>query len=240
MFKTAVIVGASSGIGAELVKRLVDSGSEVVALARRADLLDELCAGCDRVHRVVHDVRDYTEAPALFDQIVRDLGPIDLVVYNAGVMPEVEEGEYDFEKDRAMLEVNLVGAVCWLDLAACHMEARRSGTIVGVSSVAGDRGRRGAPAYAASKGGLTTFLEALRNRLHRYGVRVVTVKPGPVRTAMTDGLELPFMIDAGEAADGILRLARRSAGEGYVPRVWWPIMTILRHVPSVLFRRTDI
>ncbi len=240
MFRTAVIVGASSGIGAQLAARLAASGSEVAVLARRADRLDELCASGEHLHPYVHDVRDYDSAPALFDRIVSELGPLDLVVYNAGVMPEVEEGEYDFEKDRAMLEVNLVGAVRWLDLAASHMEAKRSGTIVGVSSVAGDRGRRGAPAYTASKGGSAPTLEALRNRLHRYGVRVVTAKPGPVRTSMTEGLKLPFMIDADQAADGILRLAAKGSVVGYVPRVWWPIMTILRHVPSFLFRKTDI
>jgi decaprenylphospho-beta-D-erythro-pentofuranosid-2-ulose 2-reductase len=240
MFRTAVIVGASSGIGARLASRLAASGAEVAVLARRSDRLEELCASHDRLHPYVHDVRDYDSAPALFDLIVNELGPLDLMVYNAGVMPEVEEGEYDFDKDRAMLEVNLVGAVRWLDLAASHMEAKRSGTIVGVSSVAGDRGRRGAPAYTASKGGLSTFLEALRNRLHRYGVRVVTAKPGPVRTSMTEGMQLPFMIDADEAAEGILRLAGKGSVVGYVPRVWWPIMTVIRSIPSFLFRRTDI
>jgi len=240
MFRTAIVVGASSGIGACLVKRLAASGTQVAAIARRQELLIGLSEASDKVHPYVHDVLDYDSAPALFDRITKELGELDLVIYNAGVMPEVEESEYDFEKDRAMIEVNLLGAVRWLDLAGAHMEAKRSGTIVGVSSVAGDRGRRGSPVYTASKGGLTTLLEALRNRLHRYGVQVVTVKPGPVRTPMTEGMTLPFMIDADDAAAGILRLAGKGSREGYVPLIWWPIMTIIRHIPSFLFRRTNI
>jgi short-subunit dehydrogenase len=238
--KTAILIGASSGIGACLARKLAARGTRVACLARRNDLLDKLTAESDLLEPFQHDVLDYELAPALFDSIVESFGAIDLVIYNSGVMPEVEEGEYDFDKDRAMLEVNLVGAVRWLDLAAAHMEANRSGTLVGISSVAGDRGRRGAPVYGASKAGLTAFLEALRNRLHRYGVHVVTVKPGPVATAMTAGMKMPFMIDAEKAADGVLRLIDRGTGSGYVPLIWWPIMTVIRMVPSFIFRKTNI
>ena len=241
MWTTAIVVGASSGIGALLAQKLAARGTQVAALARRREPLDALAASSDKIHAYVHDVVDYETAPALFDRIHDDLGDVDLIVYCAGLMPEIEEHEYNFDKDRAQLEVNLLGAVCWLDLAAAHMEARRKGTIVGISSVAGDRGRRGSPAYTASKGGLTTFLEALRNRLHRYGVQVVTVKPGPVRTPMTEGLgDMPFMIDADRAAEGVLRIAAKGTGTGYVPLVWWPIMAVIRLVPSFLFRKTNI
>ncbi len=234
-FERALVVGASSGIGAELVRKLLARNCQVAGIARRAGPIEALGA-----RAYVHDVRNYDEAPHLFDRIVEDLGGLDLLIYNSGVMPAVEEHEYNFEKDRQVLEVNLLGAVNWLNLGAAQMESQRSGTLVGISSVAGDRGRRGAPAYTTSKAGLTAFMEALRNRLHRYGVDVVTVKPGPVRTPMTDGMELPFIIDAAEAADGVLTLAGRGSGEGYVPLVWWPIMSIIRSVPSFIFRKTNI
>jgi NAD(P)-dependent dehydrogenase (short-subunit alcohol dehydrogenase family) len=112
--------------------------------------------------------------------------------------------------------------------------------LCGISSVAGDRGRRGNPAYHTSKAGLTTFLEALRNRVSRHGVNVVTVKPGPVDTPMTKGLKLPLLISADACADGALALMRAGTAEGYVPAVWGPIMWVIRNVPSVLFRRTNI
>lgn len=241
MFRTAIVVGASSGIGEQIVLKLAAQGCKVAAIARRQPQLEELASRASgQVVVRAHDVTDYDAAPALFDELVGELGGLDVIIYCAGVMPSVDEGEYNFAKDRSMLEVNLVGAVCWLDLAAAHMEGQRSGTIVGISSVAGDRGRRGAPVYTASKAGMTAYLEALRNRCHRYGVQVVTVKPGPVRTPMTEGMTLPFMIDATEAADGVLSLARSGTGEGYVPKIWWPIMTIIKAVPSFIFRKTNV
>ncbi len=240
-FSTAIVVGASSGLGESMVRKLAKEGTRVAAVARRRSELDRIVAECgSNVVGYVHEVRDYDATPALFDRIVAELGGCDLVVYNAGVMPRVEESEYDFQKDREMIEVNLLGAVCWLDLAAAYMEGRRKGTICGISSVAGDRGRRGNPAYHTSKAALTTFLEALRNRVSRYGVNVVTVKPGPIDTPMTKGLKLPLMIGVDEAADGALALVRSGRAEGYVPAVWGPIMWVIRNVPSVIFRRTNI
>lgn len=239
-FSSAVVVGASAGIGEIMVKKLAAAGTKVAAVARRRDRLDALAAGSPNVRPYVHDVRDFEAAAPIFDQIVRDVGDLDLVVYNAGVMHRIEEGEYNWDKDREMLEVNLLGAVRWLDLAAAHMEARRKGTICGISSVAGDRGRRLNPVYNTSKAGLTCYLEALRNRCTRYGVTVVTVKPGPVETDMTKGLKLPLMIPAEQAADGALAMMRAGTAEGYVPAVWGPIMTVIQSVPSFIFRRTNV
>ncbi len=242
-FATAAVIGASVGIGAEMVRQLAASGVRVAAVARRIPELEALqaaCGGPEKVGVYAHDVKNFDEAPLLFDRIVADLGGLDCLIYNAGVMPRVEESEYNFAKDREMIEVNLLGAMAWFNPAGAYMEARRAGTLVGVSSVAGDRGRRGNPAYHTSKAALSTYLESLRNRLDRYGVKVVTVKPGPVETAMTTGLKLPLMIKADEAAKGALALAAGGSGEGYVPLAWKPIMLAIRHVPSVLFRRTNI
>lgn len=240
-FATALVVGASSGIGEALVRQLAREGTTVAAIARRGDHLEKIAAeNPGKVRAYVHDVTDFSSTPALFDRIVADLGQLDLIIYNAGVMPRVEEGEYNFEKDRQMIEVNVLGALAWLNPCAAYMEARRAGTIVGISSVAGDRGRRGNPGYHTSKAALTTYLEALRNRLSRYGVTVVTVKPGPVETPMTAGLKLPLMIKAEAAAAGVLAHAHAGSVEGYVPAVWMPIMAVIRSVPSVVFRRTNI
>lgn len=241
-FQTAIVVGASSGIGEGLVKKLAAGGTRVAAVARRAGELQRIAdASGGKVLPYPHDVRRFDDAAPLFDRIVADLGgKLDLVVYNAGVMPKVEEGEYNFDKDREILEVNLLGGVRWLDLAAAHMEAARHGTLAAVSSVAGERGRRANPAYHTSKAGLTTFLEALRNRVSRYGVHVVTLKPGPVDTPMTAGTKQPLIIPAERAVDEALAALRGSEGEVYVPAVWGPIMWVIRNVPSVVFRRTNI
>src|SRR5260370_14867305 len=100
-------------------------------------------------------------------------------------MPRVGEDEYAFEKDRQIIEVNVLGAMAWLNEAAPRFARAGEGTIIGISSVSGDRGRRGQPAYCASKAALDTYLEALRNRLRRRGVPGVTVTPGPVDTRMS-------------------------------------------------------
>ena len=104
-----------------------------------------------------------------------------------------------------------------------------------------DRGRKGQPGYNTSKGAQAIFLESLRNRLDSSGVRVVTIKPGPVDTPLTRGKgAMPFMISAEHAACAIARAAATSHGTVYVPRRWGLIMHVIRHIPSFLFRRMDM
>ena len=240
-FPRALIVGASSGIGATLALKLAGTGAKVAAVARRQAELDALAAQSNgRVLPYAGDVLDYAATPALFDRIVDDLGGLDLFIYNAWVMPPVEESEYNFDKDRQMIEVNFLAAVQWSNLAAAHFEAARAGVLCGVSSVAGERGRRGSPVYTASKAGLTAYFEAMRNRLTRYGVRVVTIKPGPVETPMTAGLKLPLMITADQAANEIVSALEGGATEAFVPGIWRPIMFVVRNVPSFVFTKTNI
>lgn len=246
-WERALIVGASSGIGEALARQLAREGCQVALVARRAGELEriasEINAGTQKplARFYVHDVREYACTSALFQQIARDLGGLDLVIYSAGIMPRLAEDEYNFEKDRLTVEVNLLGAIAWLNEAAQRFARAGGGSIVGISSVAGDRGRRSFPVYAATKAGLDTYLEALRNRVGRFGVSVVTVKPGPVDTPMTRGLEgLPLMISAERAARAILQATRRRAHTVYVPGIWRIIMFVIRHIPSFLFQRQNV
>ncbi len=245
MIQRAIVVGASSGIGASLVVELARQGYRVVAVARRGEALVEVCeranAGLPEPLATawIHDVTDVDGAPAAFRGIVERLDGLDLLIYSAGVMPEVGPEQFDPAIDREIVQVNVIGAMAWLDLAAERFLAQRSGTLVGIGSVAGDRGRRGNPAYCASKAALHTFLEALRNRLAVHGVRVVTIKPGPVDTPMTAGRDkLPLLIDADRAAREIVA-ALPAGGTRYVPFAWAPIMTVVRSIPSVVFRRMN-
>ena len=131
-----------------------------------------------------------TRHPRLFDRIVKELaGDLDLIVYASGAMPKIGEHEYNFEKDRTIIEVNVLGAMAWLNPAAALMETQQKGTIIGISSIAGETWPHGEPRVLHVQAALTTFLESLRNRLHRCGVSVVTIKPGFVDTAMTQGME---------------------------------------------------
>lgn len=242
MLSNVIVVGASSGMGAAIARQLAGRGAQVAAVARRAAQLDTLSRDAGgRIRTYAFDTSDVESVPVLFDRIANDLGGLDGLIYSAGAMPAIAEGEYAFEKDRTMVDVNLLGAMAWMNLAAARFEAARGGTIVGISSVAGDRGRRKNPAYAASKAGLTAYLEALRNRCSRYGVNVVTVKPGFVDTEMTRGLPgLFWLISADEAAARILRLADRgNSASGYVPRRWALVMAIIQAIPSPIFRKLN-
>ncbi|MDP6946342.1 MAG: SDR family NAD(P)-dependent oxidoreductase, partial [Myxococcota bacterium] len=249
-FPRAIVVGASSGIGAAVARGLGREGATVALVARRADRLEaigaEVEAAGGKCIVVEHDVTDYDSVPATFDRLVGALGGLDLVVYAAGVMTAVDEHEYAFDKDRQMVEVNLLGAMAWLNPSVAHMEAARSGVIVGVSSIAGARGRRGNPGYGASKAALSTWLEGLRNKAHRYGVGVVTVKPGFVDTDMFRGAGLdgtppglgPISADA--CAARILSMARKGSVSGFVPRRWGLVAAIIAAIPSWLFRKTNV
>jgi short-subunit dehydrogenase len=256
----ALIVGASSGIGAALARELAGRGYRLALVARNAAALASLRDELNTAHRAggdqapasvariyLHDVRVGDAAVALFDTIRRDLGAegaeLRLVVYTAGVMPgERADGGWSFADECATIETNLTGAICWLGLAAETFARVGAGTLVGLSSVAGDRGRKGNSAYMASKAGLSTYLESLRYRLAGTGVRVVTVKPGYVATPMTAGLKLPrrLVIAPERAAQRIAQLVERGPEVAYLPGYWRPIMRVVKAIPAALMPRLPI
>lgn len=240
----AIVVGASSGIGAAIARRLASEGYLVAALARRTTELEELCqeineqAGEVRAFPFPHDVTNYEAVPELFQSLLRDLRRIDLVVYSAGAMDAVGLSEYNFAKDQRGVEVNLLGAMAWLGQAAALFETMHSGSIVGISSVAGDRGRVRNPAYNASKAGLDAYLEGLRNRLTKQGVHVLTVKPGFVQTDMLKGADRTFwVISPEQAADAVYKAIRGRKQLIYTPGQWRLMMFAIRNTPSFIFRR---
>jgi short-subunit dehydrogenase len=240
----AIVVGASSGIGAALVLRLAGEGAHVVALARRAEQLAGLQAEASElpgeVSVRVHDVCETDSVSGLFEEVVGQLGGLDLLVYAAGVMTPVRWDEYDSAKDLEMLAVNVGGCVAWCNPTANLFRTQRSGTIVGISSIAGARGRKGNPMYGTTKAAMDHYLEALRNRLGECGAHVCTIKPGFVATPMTEGMEGMFwLISADTAAKRILRAARCKVNERYVPMRWGLVALVLRCIPSIIFRRMN-
>jgi short-subunit dehydrogenase len=241
--KRAVVVGASTGIGAAIARRLVKEGYVVAALARNKTQLDKLVAEINKANEsgaaaYEHDVTDLPSIPRTFQTVLKDLGGIDLLVYVAGVMPKVEIAEFNLEKDRSMIETNLLGAVAWLGSAAALFQRMRAGQLVGISSVAGDRGRVLNPGYNASKAGLDAYLEALRNRLTRHGVHVLTVKPGFVDTEMLKSSPRRFgVISPERVAAGVWKAIRGRRQLVYLPWYWRWIMFAVKSAPSFIFRR---
>jgi decaprenylphospho-beta-D-erythro-pentofuranosid-2-ulose 2-reductase len=245
-FQRAIVVGASSGTGAAIARKLAAGGTAVALVGRREPELEAVAqairAAGGRAIVARHDVTVPADVPVTFERLVAELGGLDLVVYAAGVVYVPEEGEYDFARDRALMEVNALGAMAWTGLAAACFEAQRGGTIIGISSIAGERGRRTMPAYTTSKAALTAWLEALRNRVSRYGVNVVTVKPGFVDTEQTKHLaRKPMMIGPERAAELILATARRGGSpSAFIPGRWGLVAFIVRNIPSFLFLKLDL
>lgn len=245
--KRAIIVGASSGIGAALARELASHGFYLALLARREEQLASLCQEINNANNqslasyFVHDVTNFDEIPGLFQEVTRELGGLDLFIYTAGHQESMAVDEYSFEKDKAMIDVNLLGAMGWLGQAALRFERAGEGQIAAISSIAGDRGRRLNPGYNASKSGLSTYMEALRNRVARYGVTVTTIKPGFVDTdLLVHASRKMWVISAESAARQIWKAINRRKQTVYIPGRWRFAMFIIRNIPSIIFRRMSI
>ncbi len=242
--RRGIIIGASDGLGAELARKLAREGYSLALLARTKDKLDALCTELNTQAQLarayVHDVSEYNKVPDLLRKIVADLGGLDLVIFVAGVnYPPGGIDKFNFENDRKMIEVNLIGAMAWLHPIGEMFQSAKAGQIVGIASVAGDRGRVGNPGYNTSKAGLATYLEALRNRLTRHGVNVLTVKPGFMKTEMLKTAQgaTPFAIEPEKAAADILKAMQKRKQVIYTASIWRWVMLVIRHVPSIIFRR---
>jgi short-subunit dehydrogenase len=241
-----MLIGAAGGIGAQVAHRLAREGYVLALLDRSKEMLKVLCDEVNQIYgetRAVlyeHDVTAYDQVPDLFRKIVADLGGLDLFVYVAGVIYFPMMDEYNFKEDYNMVEVNLLGAMAWMSQVAPVFQSMRGGQIVGVSSVAGDRGRVSNPGYNTSKAGFTCYLEALRNRLTRHGVNVITIKPGQVKTGVFNLPNAPkpmLAVTPEQAADGIWNAIKKRKQVVYVSGVWRWVMLMLRHIPSIIFRR---
>lgn len=247
MSKKTIVLGASSGIGAEIAKLLLLKGHRVVLIARRAEEMKARIQECGvlpptaKAHVLTHDVSITSSAESYFQEAIQWLEGLDEIYFASGIMYKVGIDEFNTEQDVSILQVNLLGAVAWLNLAAKHFSQKGSGKIIGISSIAGDRGRVGNPVYNTSKAALNTYLEALRNRLSRKGIQVLTVKPGFIDTAMTKGMKgLFWVISPSQAASTILKATESGQEEIYVPARWWLVGFIIRNIPSFLFKKLNI
>ena len=175
----------------------------------------------------------------LFDFVQRTLPDYDTVLLAYGSMQDQKDSETSVDVLLEELQVNFVSATAILTLFAADLERRRTGCLAAITSVAGDRGRRSNYVYGSAKGALSLFLQGLRSRLHPAGVRVITIKPGPVQTSMTDHLpNSARFADPEQVARDIVRaLERRSPDVLYTPKIWRYIMTGVQQIPETIFKR---
>lgn len=244
---TWLILGASSAIARAFAQLAAADGADLILAGR--DLADLETSAADlrlrhgrRVEVRAFDAADHDGHAALLENAATFAGAAPLNLFIAfGTMPDQAEIDAKPALVAHVTEANYTGAAHLLQVAAPMFEARRSGCIVVLSSVAGDRGRLSNYVYGAAKAALTAYLQGLRARLWRAGVPVVTVKPGPVDTAMTFGLDkLPLLVPPQTVAQACLKAARRGTEVVYVPAPWRLIMAILRHIPERVFKRLKI
>jgi decaprenylphospho-beta-D-erythro-pentofuranosid-2-ulose 2-reductase len=241
---TVVIAGATSAIGREIAAILARRGTTLVLLARRAreaeDIANDLRV---RFGAVVSsgelDVRRF-DAGSLTSALTAITG-LTGFIQCAGYLGDSVQAESDHDEASRILEINFTGTARVLDIAAEELARRKGGFICALSSVAGDRPRRRVRAYGIAKRKLNAHLAALEKQSSQSGVRIITVKLGPVDTRMPYGRRRqPFTVSPENAARGIVAAIDGTSGAVYVPAKWRVIMALIRSIPGPLYDRMDL
>ena len=237
------VLGATKGMGRALARRMAQRGDGVALLGRDKDDLERSARdlevrGGARVGTALCDLeRPETFAPAIA-AAEASLGGLDTVVVTAGLFATQERLEADPELARRLLLVDFTNTVVFCEDARRRLLAHGGGTLCVFSSVAGERGRKPVVLYGAAKAGLTRYLEGLDHRFRAAGLRTVCVKPGFVRTSMTDGLPAPpFAGEPEEVARRVLRAIDAGTPVVYAPGPWRWVMLVVRLLPRFVMRR---
>ncbi len=243
---TVLILGATSAIARGTAAALAARGYDLHLGARDLDELRRDAADLAIRYGVKVGYRAFdAEATELhadyLQRVVDEVGELTGVLVAFGYLGSQPKAAGDFDETLAIINRNFVGAVSILNLCADHLEQRGRGFIIGIGSVAGDRGRQSNYTYGAAKGAFALYLQGLRNRLFPAGVRVVTVKPGFVDTGMTYGMPGLFLVATPAfVGERIARAAERGGEVIYVPWFWRYIMLIITHIPERIFKRLKL
>lgn len=241
---SVLILGGTSDVAIAAARKYASHKYDVMMASRKPEQLNTFCTELADTHSVkvwnlAFDAEDMNNHRAFVDQLP-ELPEIALCVF--GYLGDQKTAELEWSEASRILNVNFVGAASILNVIALKYETFGTGTIVGISSVAGERGRQSNYFYGSAKAGFTAYLSGLRNRLTRAGVHVVTVKPGFIRTRMTAGMKLPGPITASpeQVANAIYSGARSKSNVVYVLPVWRLIMAIIRNIPEFIFKRMKL
>ena len=241
----AVILGGTSGMGRAVARRLAERGDALfllgmplVELERSASDLEQRGAAGRNVGVRELDLADPRTFEAALDSAHKALGGIDTVIVTAGMFRTQDALEQDFDFTYRMLHVNFTATVLFCELARKRLLAAGGGTLCVFSSVAGDRGRKPVVLYGASKAGLSHYLESLDHKYRAEGLRTITIKPGFVKTPMTEGLKPPpFAGEAEGVALQVVRAIDRGTPLVYAPSIWRYVMLVIRFLPRFVMRK---
>ena len=239
-----LILGARSDIARATARAFAAEGHPIQLAARYAHRLEADQADLQTRYNVDVTLHDFDALESAEHERFVDALPVlpQIVVCAVGVLGDQGTSETSIDAATTVLRSNFEGPALILGVLANRFEARGSGCLVGISSVAGDRGRASNYIYGAAKAGFTAFLSGMRNRLAKKGVHVVTVLPGFVNTAMTEGMDTPAPLTAEpvEVADAIVNAVKKKRNVIYVRRIWWLVMAIIRNIPEAIFKKTSI
>ena len=239
-----LIIGAKSDIAKACARVFASNGFDLILAGRDIKELEDFQQDLNvRYQRNIElkefDIIAFTTHQEFYDSIEpKPLG----VLVASGVMYEQEVAQKDFEKTLNTINVNYTGAVSILNIIANDFQSQKRGFIIGISSVAGDRGRKANYIYGSAKSAFSAYLSGLRNRFFEDKIQVLTVKPGFVYTKMTQGLELPEKLTAlpEDVALDIFNAYKKNKDIIYTKPIWGIIMSIIKHIPEFIFKRMSI
>ncbi len=239
-----LIVGAKSDIAKATAREYAKNGYNLYLAARDSSELKSFAQDIQvRSNKTVKllelDILDYKSHQTFYDNLdEKPLGVISAI----GYLGEQEKAQSDFDEAQRIIDSNYTGIVSLFNIIANDFEHRRSGFMVGISSVAGDRGRKNNYIYGSAKAALTAYLSGLRNRLHNAQVHILTVKPGFVATKMTEDMDLPEKLTAQpeEVAKDIFTAQQKNKSVLYTKWIWRWIMMVIKMIPEWKFKGMNI
>lgn len=241
-----LIIGATSAIAEAVAQRFAAQGHTLYLLARNQERLQMLTAnlkvrGASEVFQGEFDANDFASHAELLKKVVTEMGGLDTVLIAHGTLGDQKTCEADVQKTLAELNTNAISVISLLTHLANHFEQQRHGSIAVIGSVAGDRGRQSNYVYGTAKGALGIFLQGLRNRLHKSGVQVLTIKPGFVDTPMTAAFPKgPLWATPEKVAVDIEKAIEKNRDVLYTPGFWWLIMSVITAVPETIFKKLSL
>ena len=244
--KRILVLGATSGIAEACCRIWAERGDSLFLVARNADKLAAVAAdmhtrGAAYVGSAVADLDDTAAHAEMLAHAINSLGGLDVAYLAHGLLGDQAQAERSFQHAAEILHTNFTSPVSLLTWLGNYCAQRHAGTLAVLSSVAGDRGRKSNYVYGSSKAALTTFLAGLRNRIDREGVRVLTIKPGPVQTAMTAGMSgREKFADVEAVAASIAKAVDRGPDVLYVPGKWRVIMGVVGVIPERVFKKLNL
>lgn len=216
-------------------------GNDLILAARNTARFQEFAKDLEIRYKIAAEL---LEADLLKTAGIRAMEKqqVQTVVCFAGIMPQQSESTESYDIMKKVIDTNFTAPARVLETMAYAMAARGTGTVVGVSSVAGERGRQSNYTYGSAKAGFTAFLSGLRNAMSKKGVHVVTVKPGFVHTAMTEGMDLPGALTAepAQVAQAIAKAIRKKKNVIYTLWMWRYVMLIIRNIPEFIFKKLSL